>query len=96
MNPDKAVHARAMGKSRVQASIVWELNIGGFLHLRCLPFKDGFEVQVKGPSGWKELTHGRSPGAMLHAAVNSNTTGLALENAVLTIVAAMRRAEVEP
>ncbi len=91
MNPDKAVHARAMGKSRVQASIVWELNIGGFLHLRCLPKGDLFEVQAKGPSGWKELTHGRSPGAMLRAAVASNTTGLAVDNAVLTIVAALRK-----
>jgi len=61
-------HARAAGKGRVQASIVWELHVGP-LRVRCLPVADGFEVQLRGSKGWSKLSSGPLAWPLLHAIV---------------------------
>lgn len=69
--------ARAEGKSRVQATIVWELHAGP-LHLRCLPVEGGFEVQQRGGKGWTKLSGGPQAAALLRAVVMTPSMAKAL------------------
>lgn len=51
---DSAVHARAGGKARVQASILWTVTVGP-VSFRCRPDGDGFRLECKIASGSWDL-----------------------------------------
>ena len=65
-------HARAAGKARVAASVVWCLTVGE-LRLRCLPADDRFEIQVRNAEGWLGLTYGTDPLEMLQRAAKAGS-----------------------
>jgi len=67
-----ASRARAVGKARVAASVVWELTVGE-LRFRCLP-KDGrYELQARLTTGWKGLTYDTDPLNLLQRAARSGS-----------------------
>jgi len=68
------------GKSRVQASIVWELHAGP-LHLRCRPRpddgSDGFAVEARDAKGWSVISGGKDALKLLRAIVMLPAVGKA-------------------
>jgi hypothetical protein len=74
---DDPSQARAAGKSRVQASILWELKLGP-MALRCLPRGEGYVAQARDSKGWQDLMTGKSPFQLLRAVVLTPAVAKAL------------------
>jgi len=79
---DSRTKAMAAGKTRVQASIVWELHAGP-LRLRCRPRvadgSDGFYVEARSAKGWSVLSGGPDALKLLRAIVMLPATAQAVK-----------------
>ena len=76
---DDRQRAMSDGKTRVQATIEWELHAGP-LHLRCRKTGEtGFLLEARGSKGWAPINRGKNPLHLLRAVVMLPAVGKAFE-----------------